>query len=90
MVFNCQFVTFPLVSWVRCVLDLSIPDLCTRTYFDRSLNGEALGLVVSDTTVLKVWYLIVSSSDPCTLTHFVYIKENKKRQTGNADVYQGT
>ena len=29
----CEFVTFTLVSWVRCVLDLSIPDLCTLTYF---------------------------------------------------------
>ena len=25
----CEFVTFPLVSWVR----VSIPDLCTLTYF---------------------------------------------------------
>ena len=34
----CEFVTFPLVSWVRCVgqvwyLIVSIPDLCTLSYF---------------------------------------------------------
>ena len=28
----CEFVTFPLVSWVRCGT-VSIPDLCTLTYF---------------------------------------------------------
>ena len=27
MVSNCEFVTFPLVSWVRC----GTPDLCTLT-----------------------------------------------------------
>ena len=33
VVYNCEFVTFPLVSWVRCVFFiLSIPDLCTLTY----------------------------------------------------------
>ena len=35
---NCEFVTFPLVSWVTYgpgvwYLILSIPDLCTPTYF---------------------------------------------------------
>ena len=30
---NCGFVTFPLVSWARCGLVVSIPDLCTLTYF---------------------------------------------------------
>ena len=32
----CEFVTFPLVSWVRQVwyLIVSIPDLCTLTYFN--------------------------------------------------------
>ena len=30
----CEFVTFPLVSWVRFWdLIVSIPDLCTITYF---------------------------------------------------------
>ena len=29
----CEFVIFPLVSWVRCGLIVSIPDLCTLTYF---------------------------------------------------------
>ena len=31
----CEFVTFPLVSWVRygSLID-SIPDLCTLTYFE--------------------------------------------------------
>ena len=29
VVSNCEFVTFPLVSWVI----VSIPDLCTLTYF---------------------------------------------------------
>ena len=34
VVSGCEFVTFPLVSWVRCVyLIVSIPDLCTLTYF---------------------------------------------------------
>ena len=35
VVSNCEFVTFPLVSWVRCgtmYLIVSIPDLCTLTY----------------------------------------------------------
>ena len=30
VVYNCEFVTFSLVSWVRC--GVSIPDLCTLTY----------------------------------------------------------
>ena len=35
IVSNCEFVTFPLVSWVRCgSCFLSIPDLCTLTYID--------------------------------------------------------
>ena len=29
----CEFVTFPLVSGSGVVLDVSIPDLCTLTYF---------------------------------------------------------
>ena len=29
----CEFVTFPLVSWVRCG-KVSIPDLCTLTNFN--------------------------------------------------------
>ena len=34
VVSNCEFVTFPLVSWVRFwYLIVSIPDLCTLTYF---------------------------------------------------------
>ena len=33
MVSNCEFVTFPLVSWAMCDLIVSIPDLCTLTYF---------------------------------------------------------
>ena len=33
VVSNCEFVTFPLVSWVRWYLIVSIPDLCTLTYF---------------------------------------------------------
>ena len=32
VVSNFEFVTFPLVSWIRCVLDVSIPDICTLTY----------------------------------------------------------
>ena len=34
VVSNCEFFTFPLVSWVRCGtwLIVSIPDLCTLTY----------------------------------------------------------
>ena len=48
------------------------------TKLDRSLNGKALGLVVSDKTVLKVWYLIVLIPDRCTLTYFAYIKEKRR------------
>ena len=34
VVSNCEFVTFPLVSWVGVwYLIESIPDLCTLTYF---------------------------------------------------------
>ena len=34
VVSNCEFVTFPLVSWVRFwYLIGSIPDLCNLTYF---------------------------------------------------------
>ena len=34
MVSNCEFVTFPLVSWVGVwYLIVSTPDLCTLTYF---------------------------------------------------------
>ena len=33
VVSNCEFVTFQLVSWVRCGTFVSIPDLCTLTYF---------------------------------------------------------
>ena len=37
VVSNCDFVTFPLVSWVRVwYLIVSIPDLCTLTYFAAS------------------------------------------------------
>ena len=32
VVSNCEFVTFPLVTWVRNLI-VSIPDLCTLTYF---------------------------------------------------------
>ena len=37
VVFNCEFVTFPLVSTVRCgtLLIVSIPDLCTLTYLEK-------------------------------------------------------
>ena len=34
VVSNCEFVTFPLVSWVRYgTLVVSIPDFCTLTYY---------------------------------------------------------
>ena len=35
VVSNCEFVTFPLVSWVGCgtCMIVSTPDLCTLTYF---------------------------------------------------------
>ena len=33
VVSNCEFVTLPLVSLVRCYLIVSIPDLCTLTSF---------------------------------------------------------
>ena len=31
----CEFVTFPLVSWVWYLI-VSIPDLCNLTYYDSS------------------------------------------------------
>ena len=35
---KCDFVTFPLVSWVRCgTYFVSIPDLCTLTYLNVSI-----------------------------------------------------
>ena len=40
VVSNCEFVTFPLVSWVRCGI-VSIPDLCTLTYFNKFFNTIA-------------------------------------------------
>ena len=30
---NCDVTTFPLVSWVRCLI-VSIPDLCPLSYFN--------------------------------------------------------
>ena len=34
VVSNCEFLTFPFVSWVMCgTFFVSIPDLCTLTYF---------------------------------------------------------
>ena len=37
VVSNCEFVTFPLVSWVWVwYLIVSTPDLCTLTYFEFS------------------------------------------------------
>ena len=42
VVSNCTFITFPLVSWVRCGLIVSIRDLCTLTYF------EIVGSLVRD------------------------------------------
>ena len=44
VVSNCEFVTFPLVSWVRC----GAPDLCTLTYFGGSPERSKL--------VLSVWH----------------------------------
>ena len=38
VVSNCEFVTFPLVSWVRLwYLIVAIPDLCTLTYYGSDL-----------------------------------------------------
>ena len=34
VVSNCEFVTFPFVSWVKLYLIVSIPDLCILTYSD--------------------------------------------------------
>ena len=31
----CEFVTFPLVSWVKWYLIVSIADLCTLIYFNK-------------------------------------------------------
>ena len=45
LVYNCEFVIFPLVSWVRCGTGL-YRDLCTLTYFKQLLylttNSECL------------------------------------------------
>ena len=36
VVYNCEFVTFPLVSWGQVwYLIVSIPDLCILTYFEQ-------------------------------------------------------
>ena len=45
---NCEFVTFQLVSWVRCGTFVSIPDLCTLTYF------HSVAWVMSDWSDLGV------------------------------------
>ena len=39
VVSNCEFVTFPLVSWITQVwyLIVSIPDLCILTYYGSDL-----------------------------------------------------
>ena len=39
VVSNCEFVTFPLVSWSGVVFVVSIPDLCTLTYFHIMFNA---------------------------------------------------
>ena len=36
VVSKCQFVTYPFVSWARCIV--SIPDLRILTYFERSVR----------------------------------------------------
>ena len=38
VMFNYEFVTFPLVSWVRCGQIVSIPDRCPLSYFDSILE----------------------------------------------------
>ena len=41
---NCEFITFPLISWVRYLI-VSIPDLCHIYYFkiDASLQKLSIG-----------------------------------------------
>ena len=43
---HCKFVTFPLVSWVRCGIDCIVPDLCTLSYF--VAGGQWLSGIVLD------------------------------------------
>ena len=46
---NCKVVTFPLVSWVKCVV--SIPDLCPLSYNTwpmQTLNLDLNGLKQMD------------------------------------------
>ena len=38
MISNCKVVTFPLVSWVWCLI-VSIPNLCTLSYFVSVITG---------------------------------------------------
>ena len=47
VVYNCEFVTFPLVSWVRYgtpfsprARNRSIPDLCNLTYFNQVVKAK--------------------------------------------------
>ena len=42
----CEVVTFPLVSWVRCV---SIPDLCPLYYFEKKV-------VDTEEKKTDIWY----------------------------------
>ena len=52
VVSNCEFVTFPLVSWVQVwYLIISIPDLCTLTYFVNSLPAMS-----ADNYLTPGWY----------------------------------
>ena len=51
VVSNCEFVTFLLVSWVRYLI-VSIPDLCTLTYFDFHCHLQITAFALSSDTVL--------------------------------------
>ena len=61
VVSNCEFVTFPLVSWVRCGTILSYQGLRCCRKVD----------TMKPSLVKMVWYLIVSIPDLCTLTYLI-------------------
>ena len=60
VVSNCEFVTFPLVSWAQVwSLIVSIPDLCTFTYFLKHFSRrekEMTFVVIGALINFRYWY----------------------------------
>ena len=75
VVSNGKFITFPLVSWVRCgqvwYLIVSIPDLCTLTYFVRNvyLSNELFSLSFHRLIVVVQLHRLGSVSIILTVEH---------------------